>query len=348
MGITHSAVYDPQVLNFFTEINARTGVNRQNEVLEAATQFQGKNLVDVIDRLCSQDVKWGYRYSIDQVNQEGNTALHILVQKIRPSFGAIHHPYTTQDLECIKHFILTKKPTITKKNIYGHTILDEMVWHGDDLITDKYEEPHNINAVAFILDLIKHHTPFLSFFRKSTTIDGNTALHLAAAFGQPKTVKLLLERGWDVNCRNKTDMTPLHYTLVGNTQGHIEAAEILLKSNKIDVNIKAFGLGTAFEMANGLLLIGLNSWDTEKSVFIENISSTKVPSTIKDILEKRGDVENNKVSPQSLAIFSNVYYTGPYHSTLESKWCISNYTRRQILYNIMEEEGYNPVTRYNA
>ena len=40
-------------------------------------------------------------------------------------------------------------------------------------------------------------------------------LHLASYNGKPKTVKLLLEYGADINTKNKDELTPLHLALLG-------------------------------------------------------------------------------------------------------------------------------------
>ena len=58
--------------------------------------------------------------------------------------------------------------------------------------------------------------------------DGATALHLAAAAGSPATVRLLLERGADIESRDTTwDSTPLEWAIVGSglRLGHTPAPD---------------------------------------------------------------------------------------------------------------------------
>jgi hypothetical protein len=47
---------------------------------------------------------------------------------------------------------------------------------------------------------------------------GDTALHFAAAAYRPELIRRLLERGADVDARNRRGATPLHYAAVGNPQ----------------------------------------------------------------------------------------------------------------------------------
>lgn len=58
--------------------------------------------------------------------------------------------------------------------------------------------------------------------------NNRTALHFAAAAGQAKTTKLLIQYGADVNAHNKADgFTPLHYAA---TEGYVDIAKLLINS----------------------------------------------------------------------------------------------------------------------
>ena len=48
-------------------------------------------------------------------------------------------------------------------------------------------------------------------YRNVRDEDGRTALHIAAHFGYPKVVKLLLDEFPDVNARDNDGMTALHH-----------------------------------------------------------------------------------------------------------------------------------------
>jgi ankyrin repeat protein len=63
----------------------------------------------------------------------------------------------------------------------------------------------------------------------SRSPDGFTALHLAAYFGHPETVRLLLDQGVDVEpvADNASRVRPLHSAVAG---GSVEAVELLLEA----------------------------------------------------------------------------------------------------------------------
>lgn len=74
---------------------------------------------------------------------------------------------------------------------------------------------------------------------------GNTPLHEAAAYGHVKIVKLLLEKGADVNKHNEGGVTPLHYA---SRHGHVKVMAILL-DHGADPTKKGTGCGTAMQWA---------------------------------------------------------------------------------------------------
>ena len=77
--------------------------------------------------------------------------------------------------------------------------------------------------------------------------DGWTALHLAAYYGHPEAMGLLLARGADVSLRSSNSMenTPLHAAVAGR---QFEAVKLLLE-NGIDVNATQHGGWTALQGA---------------------------------------------------------------------------------------------------
>lgn len=73
----------------------------------------------------------------------------------------------------------------------------------------------------------------------------NTPLIKAAAYGRTEIVKLLLEKGADVNKHNEGGETPLHYAA---RHGHVKVMEILL-DHGADPTKKGTGCGTPMQWA---------------------------------------------------------------------------------------------------
>jgi len=77
--------------------------------------------------------------------------------------------------------------------------------------------------------------------------DGWTALHLAAYYGHPDAVAILLAHGAEVNVRSANSMenTPLHAAVAGR---RLDVVKVLLE-NGIDVNATQHGGWTALQGA---------------------------------------------------------------------------------------------------
>ena len=73
----------------------------------------------------------------------------------------------------------------------------------------------------------------------------NTPLIKASAYGRIRVVKLLLEKGADVNKHNEGGETPLHYAA---RHGHVKVMEILL-DHGADPTKKGTGCGTPMQWA---------------------------------------------------------------------------------------------------
>lgn len=54
----------------------------------------------------------------------------------------------------------------------------------------------------------------------------STPLHFAAGYNHPEVVKLLLEKGADIEAKDKGHLVPLHNAC---SYGHYEVAELLIK-----------------------------------------------------------------------------------------------------------------------
>ena len=75
--------------------------------------------------------------------------------------------------------------------------------------------------------------------------DGNTALHIAAKYGNIEVCKLLLDRGTYVNVTNKKYYTPLH---IAAKYGNMGVCELLIK-HQASVNVFGLDCQTPFNLA---------------------------------------------------------------------------------------------------
>ncbi|MHB9147127.1 MAG: ankyrin repeat domain-containing protein [Candidatus Amoebophilus sp.] len=90
----------------------------------------------------------------------------------------------------------------------------------------------------------------------NTKDQGDWPLHRAAENGKLKATKLLLDRGAEVNAKNKDGNTPLHLATAG---GHVKIVKLLIK-NGADLNAKDNNGDTPLHLATAgshVLVMGL-------------------------------------------------------------------------------------------
>ena len=148
----------------------------------------------------------------------------------------------------------------------------------------------------------------VEFIRKSNedlrqAIDPSlkTGLHFAAREGHIALVEVLIQKGFNVNARDRTLKTPLHYACL---QGHETVADVLLK-NKADIMAKDSSGRTAFHFAccsiSSRLITLLLGTKPELVNLTDNVgrtglhyavwnSSQRQVDIIRTVIENKGDV----------------------------------------------------------
>ncbi len=219
-----------------------------NDLVEAA----GEGDVAKVTALLKKNV------AVDTRGDEGNTAL---IQAVREG-----------SLDVVR-VLVEHKADVNAKNEYGYTPLlfstSDGDWNITKFLLENKADVHvrgTSNTDTPLLHAAHHHNvallPLLIQYGANIhdkTETGSTALHVAASGGRVESVQLLLDKGLDINARNKYGNTPLieavdsyivrynHHGAVGDYEGTIK----LLLENKADPNIKNSEGYTALDMAKG-------------------------------------------------------------------------------------------------
>jgi len=139
-----------------------------------------KQLVDELEEQKQQDLDVQallskYRLHINEVDEQGNTLLHIACY--RGCFALVRR--------------LVAMGADTKlMDTCGHSILYIATYTGD------------IELMQFLIDETKADLA-------TTDVQGNTLLHAACYGGRPKAIEFLLEKGLDINKKDNRGSTPL-------------------------------------------------------------------------------------------------------------------------------------------
>jgi len=78
--------------------------------------------------------------------------------------------------------------------------------------------------------------------------NGDTAIALAAKWGHPEVIGLLLEKGADATIANNVGQTPLH---LAADMGQLEACRVLIEKGGVDPNVQDLSGFTSLHAAAG-------------------------------------------------------------------------------------------------
>ena len=121
----------------------------------------------------------------------------------------LHRLLTEKNLEEIKKFISENPEVLTKPGEFSQSILD------DAICCSSYE------IIKFLIEAGAN--------TRYSTAGGYTAIHSAIERERPdktKIIKLLVEKGADINARGFNDWTPLHKAAASD---NIELVKLLVK-----------------------------------------------------------------------------------------------------------------------
>lgn len=204
---------------------------------------------------------------------EGNTFCIAVAKKLSP----LHFAVRTGAVEIVRLLLTREETDVNIRDSNNDTPLCLASRFGSrcsrlhfiELCADR---PELIKAMDERMDVIR-----VLLGRGDIEIDaiggkGLTSLCLAVSNGYVETVKMLLDKGADVNrrCGNWTPLT------LASSAGHGEIVELLLEQNGIDLN-EMSNVGTAFDAArdNGHFLIARRIREKGGKGFMELIDGDK-------------------------------------------------------------------------
>lgn len=152
----------------------------------------------------------------------------------------------TGDVAQVKALLTQNRRLLTARDWLGNTALIMAVNSGQHAVAEllfqagvqpDIHEAAAIGQTERVAELLKYDASLLDAY----SAEGFTPLGLAAHFGHPETLWLLLSRGADVNAvaRHPLQVTPLHAALFGRQS---ETARLLIRHGA-DVNAKRGGQG---------------------------------------------------------------------------------------------------------
>jgi ankyrin repeat protein len=158
------------------------------------------------------------------------------------------------------------------------------------------DEPNVFEAAAFgRVDRLRDVLDRDAELARGFSGDGFTALHLAAFFGQPEAVRLLLERGADVNAVATSEqigpVQPLHSAAATR---QLECARLLIE-HRADVNARQAGGYTPLHEAAG-------NGDVELARLL--LAAGADPAARKDDGQTPADVAAERGNPKLAALLA--------------------------------------------
>lgn len=250
--------YDPTALNSILDQNGQIWLHF---VASSGHIPLAEFLINEMNKSNEAERERGERpkYSIDDTDLDGNTALHYAAMKGQLKMAILLLEKGAEGAE--KNKANHTFHEIQEPN--GLTLLHIAVIKGDlDAVKRLVEEKANIETKSrrgytpLQYALLREHSEVARYLIESgAAIDeknsqGATLLHLAAAKGLTEIVKIFSDKNLDKNARDNKLRTPLHDAI---RKGHVEVAKYLIANgadmDAQDVNgLKPLDLATSKEM----------------------------------------------------------------------------------------------------
>ncbi len=223
--------------------------NEQIPILELFIKEAKQEILSIVERPCHKTLDFLLKQGVipNTANSFKQSLLHIASQK-----GMVENVLALlQHGAAINAKDLSNRTALFLAVQQGHrAIVQVLLQRKADTTIASIEQETVFHAAAFygytqiLCDLLQH--PSCQKLIHAQDHDGKTSLHKAVwGSSKPDVVTLLIEKGADVNAKNKYDYTPLHWAA---KHGHTASAEILIKAGaKLDI-VNA-NQGLAFDLA---------------------------------------------------------------------------------------------------
>lgn len=151
----------------------------------------------------------------------------------------IHEAAELGDMEKVRAYLEKDPKQINATDSKGRTVLGRAARSGKKELVEFLLEKGATDDI-FAAAIVGHTDKVAAFLKQdpklinARDIDGKTALHWAALYGQGKVMELLLANKADVNSLDEDGFTPLHWAATFNQSDAVK----LLLANKANMNLK--------------------------------------------------------------------------------------------------------------
>lgn len=206
------------------------------------------------------------------------------------------------------------------------------------IVKNPFNEPLKLAIIKGNLDIVK------LLIEKGANINVkydlyNTPLHIAMINGNLEIVKLLIEKGADVNAKNETNDTPLHIAMI---KGNHDIVKLLIEKGA-DINIENTKLIKPLDSVKDGEILNLFNKDLINDEKYKVICNNILLYSI--IRNKLKDV-NSLIQSGIDVNITDKDGNKPLHIVLKNKEISDNNTRMQIVSSLIEKADIKAIDKY--